>query len=61
MKKAVYGSDGYCKLCLLCGGYIENKMYETVTYKKGRTGYVHTVCYNRTKIKNKMKKNNYTR
>lgn len=55
MKKAVYGSDGYCKFCLLCGEYIENKMYETITYKKGRTGYVHVTCYNRTKLKHRRK------
>lgn len=54
MKKAVYGSDGYLKPCVLCGCYIENQMYEEITYKYGRKGYVHIVCYNKTKRKKRM-------
>lgn len=53
MKKAVMHSDGYLKPCVLCGEYIENKMYETVTYKRGRVGYVHVTCVNKTKRKHK--------
>lgn len=52
MKKAVMHSDGYLKPCILCGAYIENQMYETVTYKRGRVGYVHKTCYTKTKLKN---------
>lgn len=53
MKKAVMHSDGYLKQCALCGAYIENQMYETITYRRGRTVYVHVTCYTKTKLKNR--------
>ena len=53
MKKAVFGSDGYLKPCVLCGQYIENQMFETIGYKRGRVGYVHVTCYTHTKLKHR--------
>lgn len=52
MEKAVIHSDGYLKPCVLCGRYIENQMYEKITYKRGHVGYVHVTCYTKTKLKN---------
>lgn len=53
MKKAVIHSDGYLKPCILCGQYIENQMYETITYTHGRVGYIHVTCYTKTKLKHR--------
>ena len=53
MRKAVMHSDGYLKPCVLCGAYIENQMYETISYKRGRTVYMHVTCYTKMKLKNK--------
>lgn len=53
MKKAVIASEGYLKQCIICGEHIENQMYETVTYTRGRMGYFHVTCYTKIKRRNR--------
>lgn len=54
MKKAVIGSDGYCKQCCICYRYIENEMYEEIQSRhSAKKRYYHVKCATPLKVKNR--------